>query len=1161
MTPSPSFREKQRAIKAHSMPTVPSVGQILASQNGQMIYPQGQQQPSPTTSNSSHQSRRTPPPTSRISPVAAKVATQTERTTERQGTPPPLMHAHSQPIIPQLPNQHHPRPVNRVQAAPFLTQYQQEEHWAVTEELMAEFEQGQYGSHLPGTAGVAYAGGAASNRVKPRHESMPVPVPVSGPAIAPAKDPAVERVRATDRASPKDSDGGSVGQAAKRQSRDKERDAQAARESPKARDRSGTVSSQQVGDGQNGLGRTPDSRGSPQYQTPMASPGERTAAYTQYVPESYPSPPQAPSQAPTRKPVPTVSQAEAANTRLTPPATSKLTNNHTPPLQTMATRPPDRSLPVQEEPEEDVGHEFEHDDEPQYADRHHSSPTPSSDLYPEGHTTRYDARHEQRHEEDDDDETLNDEGDDHVPQNKSSEDSEAGFTPRSPSTNLPERPRDGQYVGPTNQYAGSNAQYGQTLVDNQKTIRQKPRGGATDQLGMRSFDPALFERDIHSLRGSNRDSPVNGQRTSQSPQQQQQQAVKSEPPKPPQQPLQQQPHAQYDPRLYPLNHILDQRYGYQWNGSEQQSDDMQSLMDDPTSSYLHTFLRSASARPGAPIPPTPQSHTAAPSPSPLISATPSDIEPRQIGSPYPYPFTHIRRSTVSGPMAATPSTNYDPNNPAVIREQLALQMQIYALNNGLAPPSSESAFSPSSTPFPGPGYNPWTFVPAAGTAGLGAHMAAASIRSSPSHEPVSLPPPPAMRARALRRREQNGAPARTGPPPPVRQARRTVKPPPRVDSTQPRETSPEPSSGEETSTAGEDQFVHQFVHGVGGVNGVNGNGNGNGVGGWDVNGVVPDGEDDGEWVDEEEEGEEEDLLDLEYHPSFVGNPQKRRRRFDTRWDALVQAFQALDRETDSTLVLLAAPSHSTKLHALTSRALRRDPTLAQSPALSSIRRSFSALATQRRAARKAQRMSLAERLSSRSDSSADGSPGANSPGEMDLRRALETALGSLGALSAIYEQREARWRDEMRRQAEDRERVELLLRQALGPVMLNGHAHAHHVGLHEHRRQKHADRYCVPCKRMFQNANKLDSHQRSATHQGRSIVFPMQGCGRAFVSTAALVLVLESDSCLSRVTCDVVDRVVAKYDRSNVITNPARLISGPFGGGSTVTDMWVTDRA
>ncbi|KAH9887672.1 hypothetical protein C8Q73DRAFT_656509 [Cubamyces lactineus] len=1039
MTPSPSFREKQRAIKAHSMPSVPSVSQILASQNGQMMYPQGQQQPSPTTSNSSHQSRRSPPPASRISPAAPK-STQSERAPDRQGTPPPLMHAHSQPIIPQIANQHHPRPVNRV-PAPFLTQFQnQEDSWAVTEELMAEFERehGQFASHAQGTAGVAYAGGAASSRVKPRHSDS-LPVPVS--ATAPAKDPAVERVRATDRASPKDSDSGSVGQAAKRQQvRDKEREAQAARESPKTRDRSGTVSSQHVNEAQ-GHARTPEYRGSPQYQTPMASPGERTAAYTQYVPESYqqgPPPQQTSTQPPTRKPVPNVGAGDAAATRSTPPATSKLANSHTPPLQAVATRPPDRSLPVQEEPEEDVGHEFEHNDAPQYAEKHHSSPSPSSDIYPEGHATRYDTRHDQRDE--DDDETLNEENDDHMSQNKSSEDSESGFTPRSPSTNLPERTRDGQYIGPTNQYAGSNGQYGQTLIDNQKTIRQKPRGAVTDQLGMRSFDPAMFERNIHSLRSNTRDSPVNGQRerASQSPpQQQQQQQVHSEPPKPTQHPQQQQQQPYYDPRLYPLQQILDQRLGYQWNGSEHQSDDMQSLMDDPTSSYLHTFLRSASARPGAPVPPTPQSHTAAPSPSPLISATPSDVEPRQIGSPYPYPFTHIRRSTVSGPMQA-PSTNYDLNNPAVIREQLALQMQIYALNNGLAPPSSESAFSPSSTPFPGPGYNPWAFVPAATTAGLNAHMAAASVRSSPSHQPVNLPPPP-MRGRGIRRREPNG---HVRAPLPARQARRVVKPPPRVDSTQPRETSPELSSGEETSIAGDDHFVDPYGPEM---NGMNGNGNGNGTGAWDENGVVPEGEDDGEWVDEEEDWEDDDLLDLEYHPTFVSNPQKRRRRFDTRWDALVQAFQALDRETDTTLVLLAAPSHSTKLHALTSRAIRRDATLTNSPALANLRRSFSRLAVERRAARKAQHMSLAERLSSRSISSEDGSPGASSPGDMDLRRALDAALGSLGALNAIYEQREARWRDEMRKQNEDRERIELLLRQALGPVMSNGHG-GHHGG-------------------------------------------------------------------------------------------------------------------
>ena len=57
-----------------------------------------------------------------------------------------------------------------------------------------------------------------------------------------------------------------------------------------------------------------------------------------------------------------------------------------------------------------------------------------------------------------------------------------------------------------------------------------------------------------------------------------------------------------------------------------------------------------------------------------------------------------------------------------------------------------------------------------------------------------------------------------------------------------------------------------------------------------------------------------------------------------------------------------------------------------------------------------------------------------------MKRALEAALGSLSALGGIYEQREARWHDEMRRIAEDREKVEMLLTQVLGegPVMMMG---------------------------------------------------------------------------------------------------------------------------
>jgi hypothetical protein len=67
-----------------------------------------------------------------------------------------------------------------------------------------------------------------------------------------------------------------------------------------------------------------------------------------------------------------------------------------------------------------------------------------------------------------------------------------------------------------------------------------------------------------------------------------------------------------------------------------------------------------------------------------------------------------------------------------------------------------------------------------------------------------------------------------------------------------------------------------------------------------------------------------------------------------------------------------------------------------------------------------------------SSGSGDGSDGSSESREEDLKRALEAALGSLGALGGIYEQREARWIEEMRRISEDRERVELLLKQVLG---------------------------------------------------------------------------------------------------------------------------------
>ncbi|KAI0758801.1 hypothetical protein C8Q74DRAFT_1209351 [Fomes fomentarius] len=117
------------------------------------------------------------------------------------------------------------------------------------------------------------------------------------------------------------------------------------------------------------------------------------------------------------------------------------------------------------------------------------------------------------------------------------------------------------------------------------------------------------------------------------------------------------------------------------------------------------------------------------------------------------------------------------------------------------------------------------------------------------------------------------------------------------------------------------------------------------------------------------------------------------------------------------------------------------------------------------------------------------------------------------------------------------------------------------VGLHEHRRQTHADRYCVPCKRMFRNANNLRQHQNSSIHQGRTVLCPMKNCERAFPSTSALVLHLESGTCTSGMTRKMVDDIIRKIDRSNVITNPNRMIAGPTSSSPRVTDEWATERA
>ncbi|KAE9384936.1 hypothetical protein BT96DRAFT_1007544 [Gymnopus androsaceus JB14] len=131
----------------------------------------------------------------------------------------------------------------------------------------------------------------------------------------------------------------------------------------------------------------------------------------------------------------------------------------------------------------------------------------------------------------------------------------------------------------------------------------------------------------------------------------------------------------------------------------------------------------------------------------------------------------------------------------------------------------------------------------------------ATTHSSPSHEPVPLPPPMA----SLRRKSDSSNLRAYRP---ALKAKTIRNPPPCVDSTQPRETSPKLStSGEET--AGEETHFAGSEEG----NWVNGN-----VPSVPIPFSIPIVDDSPlmKWIDEEEENQE-DLLEIEYHPTRVSN--------------------------------------------------------------------------------------------------------------------------------------------------------------------------------------------------------------------------------------------------------------------------------------------------
>ncbi|KAG6890667.1 hypothetical protein C0992_013339 [Termitomyces sp. T32_za158] len=935
---SPAFN-KPRPVKSHPTSNVSAAMQILAASNAAQPSAQAQQQPSPP---SSINSRRSPPPAQAVqrllpTPPRPPPANPTE-TPEGPSSPSvPSQNPHNQS---NLPIPHYPRPIHRV-AVPqhnFDTGA-----WKVANEHLADIERADLQQSQVNSSN-SYSASYLQNQ-QPN---------------SPPKDHLVERFRAAERSSPKEPD------------TSPQRRQQAARESPKVRERQQLSPTVPLFPKQP-PSQSPERRASPTpYQGGLVT-NDLSSGFISYTREP-PAALRRPTNAPLA-PIPVDSRPLLASLA-----------TQTPPLQTINTRTPDRSLPVQEIEDEPAKNgtgtgtgtrqTWQEINDGQQHVRHTASPTPSSfDVAPESKYIDRDNNRNGRssrngHREESSSLPLQQESS--AGQREHIEEENGGFTPRSPTAELPEDPSAKYYSSPHNVARPAQSQ----------PPRRQTRNGPTDQLGLRSFDPADFEGD-GSVLVMNSDIPQYTE-----PRRQQQ--------------------ASLPPQPQPEHHDSHQ---YAEQSQSQAQYRQQKILPDEMPPYDPSFLQSyyQSPRPNAPIPPTPHSQTAAPSPSPLLTGHYQDHNQGHppfspilpVGSPYPYPFNHVRRpQTFNGPNRLHVPTSHNTPDLNNIQEQLARQWGVYARNQyGNV---SDSTFSPSSTPFEGADFTPWALHHTNRTLGRPQDMT--SMRSSPSHELLEPPVlPPALGVKKSRRSTV------------LRRHQSNRKPPPRVDSTQPRDTSSESSSsGEET--AGDERFGNTE--------------DGNWSGGTIAPIPIAGSDDKDEWVDEE--NDEDDLLELEYHQSYVNNVEKRRRRWEVGWEAVIQAIQTLDRHTDATVVLMAAPSHSTKLYSATSRSVRRQSgTAANALAMKEMRGAFSRIAAQRRTSR-SHKSSLVDRFLFSSASSGNGSDGSTESREVDLKRVLEAALGSLASLRDIYGQREARWIEEMRRVAEDRERVELLLKQVLG---------------------------------------------------------------------------------------------------------------------------------
>lgn len=74
---------------------------------------------------------------------------------------------------------------------------------------------------------------------------------------------------------------------------------------------------------------------------------------------------------------------------------------------------------------------------------------------------------------------------------------------------------------------------------------------------------------------------------------------------------------------------------------------------------------------------------------------------------------------------------------------------------------------------------------------------------------------------------------------------------------------------------------------------------------------------------------------------------------------------------------------------------------------------------------------------------------------------------------------------------------------------------------------------------------------RSQKHVSKELKCTTQDCGMRFTSPANLALHLDQGNCVSGMNYRKVNESIVRYDRNNIITNLARLITGSFSYNAT----------